>query len=299
MSIIILFLIVFLLSSIISGNNSTLILGPLRSSGIMGRNYSTLFVFLFILIGFILEGNKMLLSLNYITGVEIIPFYIFLSSLIIFFIFTLLSYPLSAGMVFTGAIIGFSLYSRSLKLSTIFIFISWILSFAISIILGYIIYNKISKRRKKSIGSRVTMIFLMSSSAFLSYTFGANTLGFLYAIDPNTYNFIAIILGIFFGTFFLNTFTYYNVKRSIVRLNRERAVVSQISSSIVVEIFTQLHMPVSITQGVMGSIIGTGFSKGYVEINLKRVNQLILSWAITPLFSAFMVMVMIMISPIL
>jgi PiT family inorganic phosphate transporter len=58
-------------------------------------------------------------------------------------------------------------------------------------------------------------------------------------------------------------------------------------------------MPVSITQGVMGSIIGTGVSKGYVEINLKRVNQLILSWAITPLFSAFMVMVMIMISPIL
>lgn len=291
--------IVFLLSLLISGNNSSLILGPLRSSGMMNKIQSGIFVSFFIALGFILEGGKMVLSVSYITHIPVYPAYILISSLIIFLIFSIFSVPLSAGMVFTGAIMGFALYNRSLNTSVWIIFISWIISFLLSLLIGYAIYGRMARRRGKVLNSRPTLAFFLFSNSFLSYTLGANTLGFIYAVDPTWNNFIVIIIGIFAGTIFLNNLTYSTVRRSIVLLNRQRAVVSQFSSSITVEAFTQAHMPVSITQGVIGSLVGTGISKGYREFNLSKVNQLLLSWAVTPLLSALLVMVLIVISPVL
>ncbi|MGC8688685.1 MAG: inorganic phosphate transporter [Thermoplasmata archaeon] len=291
------YIIIFLLSSIISGNNSTLIVGPLSSSGLIKKNYTTIFVSIFITLGFMMEGGKMLFSISYITSMDVVPLYILVSSLILFIIFSFISVPLSAGMVFSGSIMGFALYYRSLSYSVLLIFISWVASFLISITFGYVIYKRISRGKVKVTGSRFIFFLFIFSSAFLSYTLGSNTLGFLYAISPDIWSYTAIISGIFFGTFLLKGFTYKTIKKSIVKLNRERAVVSQLSSSMVVEAFTQAHLPVSITQGVLGSLIGTGLSKGYNEVNLSKVNQLILSWVLTPLLSAFLVMVMIVISP--
>ncbi len=290
------FLLVFLLSLIISGNNSSLIIGPIRASGLMRGLESSIFVAFFITLGLTVEGNKMLASIPIITPIHILPIYILIPSLLILIIFSILSVPLSAGMVFTGAVMGYALYYKSLNDFVFIIFVSWIASFLISIFLGFFIYRRFFKRKKIS-NSKLNFILLIFSSAILSYSLGANTMGFLFAIDSEIISLIFIIIGIFAGTIFLNYFTYDTVKKSILRLTRERAIASQFSSFLVLETFTQLHLPVSITQSSIGSLVGTGISKGYSELNLKKVNQLILSWAITPLLSALIVMVMLMLLP--
>ncbi|MEM0151626.1 MAG: inorganic phosphate transporter [Thermoplasmata archaeon] len=293
------YILVLILSLIISGNNSSLILGPLRSSGIMRGFFASIFVASFISLGFILEGEKMLISISIITFGNIVPLYILVSTLIIFILFSIFSVPLSAGMVFSGALMGFALYYKTLNAFIWIIFLSWIVSFLISILISYYIYKKFSKRRRNILNSKYSIIFFIFSSAMLSYSLGANTFGFLYAIDRGFSSFIAIILGVFIGTIFFNYITYSTVKKSIVRLTRERAIVTNFSSFFVLESFTQFHLPVSITQNVIGSLVGTGISKGYNELNLRKVNQLIFSWAVTPLISAIFVMVMIRISLIL
>ncbi len=285
-------ILLFLLSTIISGNNSALILGPLNSSRIMGKFSGSLFISIFMSLGLVLEGMKMLPPIHLIPSY--VPF-VYLSVLIVFVIFSILSYPLSAGMVFTGSILAFSLIMNEMDyFYYTIVFISWIVAFLFSIIFGFIIYSFSEKTKRPFRGYSFTITFLLSS-AFLSYTLGSNTIGLIYSISPSFLNLISSIAGIFFGTFIFNFLTYKTVTKSIVNLNAYRSFVSQLSSAIIVESFTQFHIPVSITQGVIGSMVGSGLKKGYREINLLKVNQLIFSWITTPIISMFITVLLLLI----
>ncbi len=285
-------ILLFLLAAIISGNNSALILGPLNSSKILGKFSGSFFISSFMSIGLILEGMKMLPPIHIVSSY--VPT-IYISILIVFLIFSILSFPLSAGMVFTGSILGFSIITKEINYTYYsMVFISWILAFLFSMILGYIIYMFIEKTKKPFKGYSFRILFLLSS-AFLSYTLGSNTIGLIYSISPSFTDFISSILGIFFGTLIFNFLTYKTVTKSIVNLNAYRSFVSQISSSIVVESFTQMHVPVSITQGVVGSMVGSGLKKGYREINITKVNQLIFSWVTTPIISLFITVLILLV----
>ncbi len=285
-------ILLFLLATIISGNNSALILGPLNSSRIMGKFSGSLFISFFMSIGLILEGMKMLPPVHILSSYVSI---IYISVLVVFVIFSILSYPLSAGMVFTGSLLGFSLITKEINYSYYsIVFISWIIAFLISLLLGFIIYIFIERINKPFKGYSFYILFLLSS-AFLSYTLGSNTIGLIYSISPLFSNLLSSILGIFFGTFIFNFLTYKTVTKSIVNLNAYRSFVSQLSSSIVVESFTQVHIPVSITQGVVGSMVGSGLKKGYREINLVKVNQLIFSWVTTPILSMFITVLILLV----
>ncbi|MCD6370056.1 MAG: inorganic phosphate transporter, partial [Thermoplasmata archaeon] len=107
--------------------------------------------------------------------------------------------------------------------------------------------------------------------------------------------FIAAIFSLI-GTYFLGRKTVRTAGEKIVSLDPSRAFAAQISGALIVEIFTQMHLPVSITQAVIGGIIGTGLVKGYRELNRKTLKNLAISWVLAPILSFLLTLGIIMLS---
>jgi PiT family inorganic phosphate transporter len=64
------------------------------------------------------------------------------------------------------------------------------------------------------------------------------------------------------------------------------AFVAELSEAITVHIFTQVGVPVSTSQAIVGAIIGIGLVRGIAAVSRKKVIQIFVGWISTPLTAA-------------
>jgi len=71
----------------------------------------------------------------------------------------------------------------------------------------------------------------------------------------------------------------------IVPMDACSAVVSELSEAITVHIFTQVGVPVSTSQAIVGAVVGVGIVKNVKTVSKRMLVEIGIGWVSTPLLS--------------
>jgi len=281
-------------SFIIAANNSANSVGALYGSEITSYYKAAIISGFFVMLGVILEGWKMTGAIGGgIVEGELSAFMsiiVLITTLILLFLFTYLSMPLSASQIMVGAVIGVALFSNLLINSSFLslVIFSWVITFLAGLVFAFIIYHiifRLAEGMRIFSLSKFYTVSLYFGAAFIAYTLGANTIGLIASLTPSYWVYIIAGISAFLGTVLFGKRTVRTVGKNITYLDPPRAFAALLGGALIVELFTQIHLPVSMTQAVIGGIVGTGFVKGYREINKTTIKNLGLSWLLAPLLA--------------
>jgi len=84
-----------------------------------------------------------------------------------------------------------------------------------------------------------------------------------------------------------------SVGKDIAALDYFTSTIVVFAESVTVWIFALIGIPVSISQAVLGAIIGSSLAAGNAEINRKQVTKMIVAWVNTPISAGLLAIAMI------
>jgi len=295
------------LSGILGGNNFSTCLGASFGAGIIKLSDAMLIASAGVLMGTILEGYK----LSNVLGGQILPslstsgiVVILLSGLSVMAIVTLLHLPLSLSQVLVGSAWGIAL-ATGVEVGgaySVTVVASWALSPALGFLASAIIESTVLRlgRRAKDVLAlnRIYANLTLLAGFYAAYTLGANTLGLVVGlVSPSVGNRLVISLvfsvAAIVGILFLSMGTVRSVADNLVGLNPSSALSAQFGGALSVHIFTQLGLPVSISQVVIGGMSGAASAKRMAITNKRIIQQVIAGWTIGPLVGAIVAFVLI------
>jgi PiT family inorganic phosphate transporter len=218
------------------------------------------------------------------------------AALIVLVLATLVGIPLSLGQVAVGAALGAS-WAGGLAIQAqygLLILASWVLSpvvgFAIAFVLQVALMNLL-KRTPNVLAVNTAYARLTVLGAFYAaYVLGANTLGLaagmvVTTLESNVYP--TALLGVLTTLgMALSRRTTRTVSDQIVGQSPSAALAAQLSGAFTVHLFTQFSMPISISQAVVGGILGAASTKRIVVRNSRIVREILVGWTIAPLSGA-------------
>jgi PiT family inorganic phosphate transporter len=282
----------------LGANDSANIFGTGVATRLIKYGTAIVLISIFVIIGAILEGPKCMDTVGEMIGLTVST--AFIATVAAGVTVTLLTWkglPISTSQAIIGAIMGTGVYYGSRQFQNLGkIVICWILAPIVAIIASYILYRLLGSVIEKYLRRPATRDFLIRALFILTgcyeaYALGANNVanttgvyvgvGLITPLQGSILGGFAIILGVL---------TYsrrvmITVGERIVPLDPFSALISQLSAAFVLHIFTQLEVPVSASQTIVGAIIGIGFVKGVRTVSRKMVRNILLGWIATPLFA--------------
>ncbi|EHP68195.1 phosphate/sulfate permease [Metallosphaera yellowstonensis MK1] len=295
-----LFLIGLISSFVVGGNNAATALGILISTNALKRKYSYLLSSISMFLGVSLGGLSMEKSIyGTVNGqgiyLQLAVFSVFFASVISFYYLNKMGIPSSLSQMIYPSLAVLVLLSRQLQLDWSkfwFTVASWSFSPLLAILcsLGlYLLLARLTRREKEVLREmRVYKFLILASSVFTSFVTGANAVGIIvsegllagppFLIFP-TYG-LAAALGIYFSS----------KKASIVvgfrltRMGYLSATSALLGSDIISELFTLAGVPISITQTIMGGIMGLSL-RSYGQDVGKQLRQVARGWMTSPVIA--------------
>ncbi len=241
----------------------------------------------------------------------------------------------SVSQAIVGGIIGWNIFTSSPTdyISLVQIVASWILNPFLAGIFSFVFYYAMMhflKRTKMHILEidYFTKAFAIFVIAFGAYSLGANNIAkvvgvFLTSaplkdfavtqsiiISPAQQLFFIGALAIVSGIITYSKNTTETVGMKIFKLTPTSAIASILGASVVLFLFSSTTVekllnnaglpsfplvPVSITQAMVGAVIGIGFAKGGRYINYRILGKIGLGWVITPVASGVITFVLLFI----
>jgi phosphate/sulfate permease len=164
---------------------------------------------------------------------------------------------------------------------------------AIITILAYGIVVKLENRFALSTVSLVNRMLLVIAVFYVSFTLGANNIGLIVSfarnnslVGSNIILEISIFLATSLGMILFGKSIAKVVGDKIVVLSQIKTLSAMLGSAIVASLFTALSVPVSLTQVVIGGMLGAGVAHRPSIVNTRELFTLILGWAIVTIVSA-------------
>jgi phosphate/sulfate permease len=291
------------LSFLFGWNNGSFLIGNLRGSGALSMGPAVLVSGAGLLIGAFAEGPKMTTSLvgsiapATTTGAVSA---MLAASLLLLFLLSVVGRPMSLSMTVVGAFLGATLGAGvAVNLQRTALVIGfWFVAPILTALLTYAIYSVV--REAVTNLPLATVDWLnrtgATGSAFLvSYTLGANNLGLLQSsvIAGNSATLTSAVLSLIaaglalaavLGAALLGRGSVAGtIGDRMLALAPQGAMTVFISSAVVVWIGTQVALPISIAQCVLGGMFGASFARRFTVINRKLVYETLLSWLVVPL----------------
>jgi PiT family inorganic phosphate transporter len=293
----------YIISSVFLGwglgaNDSANIFGTGVSTRLIKYSAAIILTAIFVIIGAILEGSKCMDTVGGLIGLNMQTALIAtVSAGIIVVLLTWKSLPISTSQAIIGAITGIGLYSGSNQFNNLGkIVICWATAPIAAIIASYILYRVLgflAERYLKKSYTRdflIRMLFILTG-CYEAYALGANNV----ANTTGVYVGVGLITplqgalwgggAIALGALTSSRKVMLTVGERIVPLDPFSALISQLSAGAILHTFTQLAVPVSASQAIVGAIIGVGFVKGVKTVSLKMVRNILLGWFATPIFA--------------
>ncbi len=176
-------------------------------------------------------------------------------------------------------------------------------------ILSFIIMHRYKTKTFKTDIEEYTLIenifiyFQIVTACYVAFAHGANdvanAIGPLAAIvDILSTNQIILIatvpvwlillgaIGIVFGLATWGKKVIYTIGQRITEITPTRGFSAEFSTALVVLMCSRIGLPVSTSQVLVGSVIGVGFARGIVAVDLKIIKRIITSWVLTVPVSA-------------
>jgi phosphate/sulfate permease len=255
-----------------------------------------------LLLGVVLEGSQLLKSLSGsltpVAGSQVV-----LVALVVSLGMTVLlsavKLPISFSMAmvgaFAGAVYGSSLPLSGARLEEITTF--WFLSPILAAILAYVFYRIIVRS-----ASRLSLLALDGASRYgviftsliIAYVLGGNNIGLIYGValngSPTSELFLVLlVLATIVGMVALGRGAVAGtIGDRLLGLSPLGVVATFLSSAVLIWLGTQLTIPISISQCLMGGMFGAAFTKQVSVVNARLATESIASWVAVPV-GAFLV----------
>ena len=214
---------------------------------------------------------------------------------------TFSSIPVSTSQAIVGGVAGTGLGIVGIQASYFKVGVllkilgAWVVSPILALVLAFVVYwllGIVFRGARALHWSNILKAGVIASSAYVSYSLGANDVG--NAIGPLLNKFpdmgvpLAVLGGIAMATGAL-TFgrrVTRTVGNSITPLDYTGALAAQASAAFGVHLFSMMGIPVSTSQAVVGAVIGVGLTKGARAVSGRKVLTIFAGWVVTPLRAA-------------
>ena len=213
-----------------------------------------------------------------------------------------LGIPSSSSHALIGGVMGAVIISKgmvALKISGIVkIVLSLVLSPLLAIVFGFLVMNGLFWAFRKQAPARVNHKFKklqILAAAMMSFAHGSNdaqkamgiitlalvSAGYLDVFDVPFWVKIAAALAMGCGTAFGGWRIIKTMGAKIFKLEPINGFSADINSSLVIFAATLLHLPVSTTHVVSGSIMGVGAAKRINAVRWGVAQQMVMAWMLT------------------
>ena len=283
----------------LGGNGAANVFGPPVTSGLISYRRAVVLAAIFILLGAVLEGRNCFATVGGITALNLKSAFIAtLAAAIIVNLMSWLGFPVSTSHAIIGSIVGIGLLNH-IAISfhkLILVIVCWlftplgaaIISYLLFIILSYFYRRKVKNIQGFNSVAKVSCCIIC---CYAAYNLGANN------VANTTGPFVAAgILSPFLATFIggmsisLGVLTYgknviFTVGKRITPMDPFSGLVALLSTAVTLHLFTQIGVPVSSSQAVVGAVAGVGVARGARTVSKKTLFLIFVSWILTVLLS--------------
>ena len=280
-------------------NNSGLTTGNL--SNLVNYNLALVLTIAGVFAGLLLLGQKMSSSIIGKLVSTGIPDSAILAGVVVsvtlLIILTILHQPVSLSNGVVGAFLGAALASKS-SINWSFlseIVGSWIAApflCALVTILAYEIVVKLESGLALSTVSLINRMLLVIAVFYVSFTLGANNIGLIVSFaknDPLSGSGVLLEVAVFLtttlGMILFGKSIAKVVGDKIVGLSQIKTLSTMLGAAIIASLFTALAVPLSLTQVVIGGMLGAGAAHRPSVVNVREILTLILGWTIVTVVS--------------
>ena len=275
----------------IGANNASACIGAIVGAGLMDESKALLLAGIGIALGIFLEGWKMKPSiLKYMINSNDpkIAACLLIASLIVLSIVTFFALPLSFSQALVGGAIGIGIVTGNLNWGFAgLVSLSWLYAPLVSIPVAGLIYLVLRRILPRGIFNRaqINAILVVLSSFYVAYVLGANTVGLLEGMTESSDAVSGPLLAIsaFLGSYIGGKTVTNTVSQDIVGISPIASAGASFSGALIVEIMTQLAIPVSVSQIGVAALFGPALARKITISNHSKIIKIVLIWAIAPL----------------
>lgn len=279
-------------------NNSGLTTGNL--SNLMSYNFALILTIAGVFAGLFIFGREMsssvvgkLVSAS-ITGNAILAGVV--ASVALLVLLTVLKLPVSLSNCVVGAFVGAGLASHAVVSGGFLIEIiaSWVIGpflCALVTIVAYLIVVRLERNFSLPVVSYVNRMLLMISVFYVAFALGGNNIGLIVSFSKTTsfsswFLDAAVFLTTAVGMVLFGKSIARIVGDKIVGLSQVKTLSAMLGSAIITSVFTFLAFPVSLTQVIIGGMLGAGVAHRPSIVNNREIAELIAGWTLVTLASA-------------
>jgi PiT family inorganic phosphate transporter len=283
----------------IGANDTANTFGPQVGANVISYRRAIALAAAFALLGAILEGEKVFPTLGGLTRLSLeLSVIAALAAGISMHVMTVLGIPVSSSHAIAGALIASGLLQgRGVHLPTVVKLASSLLAAPVgAAVIAFVLYRVLLNLSAGRLGTLLVFQQVIRYSAvavgcYASYALGSNNVG--NAVAP----FVAVgliapapaaVLGglaIAGGVLTYSKNVIMTVGNNITALDPASALVAALGTALTTHLFTQLAIPVSTSQAIVGAVIGVGLTRGMVAVNRRVFWMIPASWVVSILGS--------------
>jgi inorganic phosphate transporter, PiT family len=279
----------------LGANDSANIFGTGYATGLVKYRTAIWLTAVFLMIGAVLEGPKCMAVVGDLSNLTAIDaFYCALAGAITMTALTVLAIPASCSQAIIGAVLGAGILSSTADFSKLYKIVAcWVFTPICALITAYLLHRILGFVINKTVTSLAKRSLLYSAGIIVAGCYGAYTLGA---------NNVANVTGIYVGSgvlsaetaaligglsIALGALTYSRkvmetVGKGIVPLDPFSALVAVLAEALSLHLFTQIGVPVSSSQAIVGAVLGVGLVGDVQTVSVKMLARIGIGWIMTP-----------------
>ncbi len=285
----------------LGSNDSANIFGTGVAANILKYRTAIILISVFVLMGALVEGHKPMDTVGEFSNLSSTT--AFVSALAAGLTVALMSYlslPVSTSQAIMGSLLGVGVVHGFADFGKLYkVVICWVLTPIGAMIVSIVLYKVLGFLFERVILNLRFQSLFLTGGLVVAGCYGA------YALGANN---VANVTGVYVGSGLLTplgasaiggmsiasgVLTYsWKVMRTIgmriVPMDAYSAVVSTLSQAITIHIFTQLEVPVSASQAIVGAVVGVGFVKDVKTVSKRMLFEIGIGWISTPLLSGLL-----------
>ena len=279
----------------LGSNDSANIFGTGVAARVVTYRTATVLIAIFVIVGALLEGYKSMGIVGEMSTMSHMAAFVaaFAAGLCVA-TFSYLSLPVSTSQAIMGAILGIGLisgipdYTRLYRVVLCWVFTpigAMFISRFLYPLLGNALQKVLTDLQLRNIFIRWALLF---AGCYGAYSLGANNVANVTGVYVGSgllTPFQAALLGslsIASGVLTYSKKVMNTVGKKIVELDGFSAFVSEFSAAITVHLFTQVGVPVSTSQAIVGGVTGVGLVKGVRTVSRRTLIEIVVGWVSTP-----------------
>ncbi len=276
-------------------NDAANIYGTTVTSGILKYRSAALISSFAVLVGAILGGAGGMQTLSSLSSHTLLSASVNAAAAgISVLLLNRLGLPVSSSQAVVGSVVGIGLLSGSVDWLVVLKIVScWITTPLVAAIVALFLYTLIGVAFKRVRSILVQDILLKSLAVivggFGSFALGANNVANITGTFADIIGVEkAVLIGglsISAGAIMFSKRVMYTIGTKIVALESFASVIALLAQSLTVLVYAFIGVPVSVSQAIVGAVIGVGLARGSRNFDARLLKRIVFGWVSTPVIS--------------